>query len=502
MDYRNILITHLLSNQNIDNIVNIIINNYKISQKAIPKCINIISNYFNKYVDNLERYPVNDIELYDAINFLNKKCYDDFVIYLSNKYPNMNLLRQNIDKNNIQINNSQDDEIIILNEEEKNKLLEKYGLIKNVSNDFSYLTNPIILQMLQLIINQNNHPKKEDYIVIDSILDAEEAEKLLKSYNMLDKIKITHDEKIEEIKEDEIKLDIKLTKDSLPLADKKIKQLLAKKEKYLNDSKMIQEIDEEIQKVITSVKELKNELEKEAHENEDKMKGMKMNVSKENNDDNIEYLDLEFDPMNDPNDLKNIIIKFKVDRKIVDITLINYYLPFNRNNVTRLNNKFVIYFNNKVHKINIVPGNYEINTLLDYIKNQLTFLDFNISENKLITIKNTMNMPFDMLIENDSIFPILGFVEKNDLYKEKIFYSASKAYNMDCNKEVYFLLSGTSMEPLLMEFDKKITLNKSLKKSHSGVIIKQLVLRFTNSIEQYYDFISTFNMCLKITYLK
>ena len=426
MDYRNILITHLLSDQNIDNIVNTIINNYKISQKAIPKCINIISNYFNKYVDNLERYPANDIELYDAINFLNKKCYDDFVIYLSNKYPNINLLRQNvIDKNNVQIDNSQEVEMIVLNEEEKNKLLEKYGLIKNISNDFSYLTNPMILQMLQLIINQYNQPKKEDYIVIDNIIDAEEAEKILKSYNMLDKIKIVNDEKIEEIKEDEIKLDTKLTKDMLPLADKKIKQLIAKKEKYLNDSNMIQEIDEEIQKVIIAVTKLKNNLLSQESELSDlELFDEKLNV--------IEYLikKIKINPETKNNNGDTILhnacasenVNINIIKYLIKEVKINPEIKNNNGNTSlhcasKIGNLDVVKY--LIEEVNINPEikNNNGDTILHYVsKNKnLDIVKYLIEEVKINPeIKNNNgNTPLHQAVLKYNSIKIVKYLVKN-----------------------------------------------------------------------------------------
>jgi len=93
MDHKIILQTHLLSKTNIDLLVDLILKNFKISQKAITKCINIITGNLTKYLNNLERYPKNNNELIEAIKFLNKKCFDDFTTYLSTKYPNMNLLR-------------------------------------------------------------------------------------------------------------------------------------------------------------------------------------------------------------------------------------------------------------------------------------------------------------------------------------------------------------------------------------------------------------------------
>ena len=93
MDYKNILYSQLLSQTNINFLVNTILSNFKISNKAINKCVNIITNNLVKYLENIDRYPENNDELIEAINFLNKKCFEDFTTYLSTKYPNINLLR-------------------------------------------------------------------------------------------------------------------------------------------------------------------------------------------------------------------------------------------------------------------------------------------------------------------------------------------------------------------------------------------------------------------------
>lgn len=104
MDYKNALRAQLLSKTNIDFIVNNILMNFKISNKAVNKCINIITNNLLKYLDNLDKYPENNNQLIEAITFLNKKCYDDFTIYLYTKYPNVDLVR-NSKQNDQQINN-------------------------------------------------------------------------------------------------------------------------------------------------------------------------------------------------------------------------------------------------------------------------------------------------------------------------------------------------------------------------------------------------------------
>src|SRR5579872_2777599 len=89
----NILKSQLLSKSNIDYLLNLILSNFRLSPKAVSKCTHIIESNFNRYLNNLERFPSNNSELIDAIKFLNKKCFDDFTVYLTNKHPNTNLYR-------------------------------------------------------------------------------------------------------------------------------------------------------------------------------------------------------------------------------------------------------------------------------------------------------------------------------------------------------------------------------------------------------------------------
>lgn len=530
MNYQNILKLQLLSPNNINFLVNTILTNFKISQKAINKCTNIVTNNLNKYLDNISRYPENDDELIEAINFLNKKCFEEFIDYLSTKYPNKNLLRN--DYSNL-INSPPEskipvENIIILSEEEKNNLLktyEKKEVKKNPSEDFlSYLTNPQILQMFSMMINNMNSkkdiPKENKQYVIDDILDEDQVKALLNKTNKPEisipiespkpdvlktapKIEVPKIEAPKSESTDLINLS-ELTIEKLPLVEKKLKSLVQQKNEFLqqDNKEMVEKIDKEKELIISSVQNFKKDLEKKAKESEDKINSISISKRFDATAKNVEILDLKFDPTNDYNDLKNIVIGFKTDQKITDITLVDYYLPFNANNVTRFNNKFTVYFNNRVNRIMIPPGKYEIVTLLDYIKNQANYLDFTVNENKIITIKNNLNLKFDLMIANDTIFHLLGFTEKLDNYKEKLFYSASKQYDVHSNEKVYFNISGTAMDPIEMEFDKDIPLNKSLKRAKNGVLMKQMVLNFNNILGQYYDFILPFKMCFKISYLE
>ena len=88
------------------------------------------------------------------------------------------------------------------------------------------------------------------------------------------------------------------------------------------------------------------------------------------------------------------------------------------------------------------------------------------------------------------------------IYKGCVFYSASKPYNLESNKKVIFSLAGTSAEPINLEFDNKIYINKSLKKYRNGMDLKKIKINLHNSLDQCYDFIKPFYMEFKIIYQK
>ncbi|MEM0354076.1 MAG: hypothetical protein QXW79_00705 [Thermoplasmata archaeon] len=629
MDYKQILCNELLSKKNIDYLVGMILQNFKISKKAIPKCINIITTNLSKYLHHIDRFPENIDEVIQALCFLNKKCFEDFANYLSNKYPNVNLLREK--KSPHLIGTNEPAKIIILNgttEPPKNPLYSQNiaSLLSNVlipsentalfdntmhpkniasalfedamhpkntamlPNSANYellafLANPLFLQLYNLFNNsihtlQNNNLENfssqnsgrinQPDIIFDEILEPSQVQELIKKIiedrvnssksrepenrgknkRTSEKISLISDDLIlksedimddndeivesalretesnndEKSEDDEIgKFDLtkNVSKETLPMIEKRVSEIISLRNKYLeeNNREMVDKIDKERDKIIEAVRIYKEKLEAEMRKNEGNMKY----ISKLQNDDNlslklesfrsekvkpestkedhIEILDLMFDP-NECNDLKNIVIKVRSEKKIVDITLVSYYLPFNPNNVTKFNNKFSIYFNDRINQIVLQPGKYNIQTLIDYIRGQINFLDFSTNENNIITIKNKMETKFDLMVGDDTIFPLLGFVDKIDNYKDKLFYSASQPYNMECNEKIYFSLAGSTMEPLLLEFDKNVTLNKTIKKSNAGVRMKQLILKFTNSLGQYYEFVAPFKICFRITYAK
>ena len=493
MDYKHMLCETMLSQSNIDYVMQLVIENYKINNKAISQCKLIITEYIKKLLLALKNYPTNDNELIYAVKYLNEACYNEFIEYLTNKYPNIDIRKnktKHIEPQKMEIL----DNLIILNEQEKNDLIasdQKKSILK--------LLNPITIQLFSNIINS----KKKVDVTFDGIYDEEYVNN---NFFGVKPDVINQDVNpiiITEVNTNTIipELDISkgLTVDMLPLVENRISKLVEQKNNYIDEGKLddINDIDTEKTKLIESVIEYKKTLDKSVKETKNKLN---MTIDKKNIDDNIEDLDLQLDPTNDFNDLKNIIIKSKTDCKIVEINLISYYLPSNNNNVTRLNNKFSVFFNGKVSKILIPTMKYEIETLCNYISNQVTFLDIIINEDKTITITNKMNLKFDLLTDDDTVFSILGFTKKASDLKNAVSYTGDKPYNIETNK-VFFSLSGTPMEPMEMTFDENITVNKILRKTKNGVSIRQLKLNFMDINEQFYDFIKPFNIRLQITYL-
>lgn len=475
MDNKNKLLINLLSKKNINLLSSYLITKHKINKKSEKKCQTIIITYLSQYINNLDELPKNDDELTIAIDYLNKKCIKDFDIYIQNKYP---------PKNNI----------IILSESEKDELVNNIGIIEspikeNNINILPYLQDPLFINIFETIVKPQIEERK-NMIVFDEIITEEHA-------NML--ISNTYSEN------NTISKDIneKNTIDNIIKINSEITELQKEKDKYQkeNNIEMIEKIDNEQKKYIETITKLKDNLEMETEKTEDKIKKLSVNkIANDLSSDKLDYLDLEIDPTNDYNDMKNIHIVCKVDNKINIITLVSYFVPFNKNNIFRFNNSLKVYYDNQVHNIIVEPDKYDTNQLIAYLGNKLTFLIFNVKD-EFLSIKTIDDALFDLLIDDYSILKLLGFNENINSYKNKNNYSASEKINLNVNQQVLFSLSSAACDPINLEFDKPVTINKVLKKSSSGITLKKLILNFKTLYDYYYDFTKPFKICLKISYL-
>lgn len=233
-------------------------------------------------------------------------------------------------------------------------------------------------------------------------------------------------------------------------------------------------------------------------------------------DDKIVTIKIQVDPnvAGSLTELKNIVVsqdalsmtssdssKPRASGKISTITLHSYNVPKNEYNITRLNNKFHIFFNENLNRISIPPGKYDIKAIVAYLKNQASYLALSIDDDGIVTIKNTMSLKFDLMLGSDSIFPMLGFTETSDTYRDSLVYTGKQKHNMTANDTIMFSLSGTSMDPMPLESDKEMIVNKVLKKSKAGIMPKQLTINFTDALDQQYDFTKPYCLSLQLEYL-
>jgi len=540
MDYKKILIDMLMSDSNINHMVNMVLNNYKINKKVSDKCANFIKTKLKYYSNNIDRYPENKIELTQALSYLNKKCYEDFEKYLTEKYPNQNLKRehltnipqqqsQTVKHEVINDNNKTTNEypgMIIIDEDEAKELIKKSS--KNrINEDFlQYLANPAVIQSLCSILSHINHLSQIKNIKIDEILTEEQVKKILdnESKKSTDKnsVKVVKQNAeilpivpIKENIDDSITEDVKEIDDIYANKTKKednkntitfsgdisiidndmlikikdhIEHLIFMKNdcSNANNSELLQKIENEQKRLINVISEHKNKMVKTIEETQKKIETMKIESS---NDDEYENLHIEIDPLNNYEDMKKIIIKLNNNdnKRLSEIILVSYHIHSNEDNITRFNNTFVINHNDNIEKYFIPTGNYDLDTLLRIIENKVMYLKFSEFNGK-IKVVNKYDLPFDLDISNDSIFSILGFVGNASKYKGEKEYTASRTYALDSNKKATLSI-GMSTDPIELQFDEKVEVNKVIKKfKGNGVSCNQIRLSFLNSIEQYYDF--------------
>lgn len=210
---------------------------------------------------------------------------------------------------------------------------------------------------------------------------------------------------------------------------------------------------------------------------------------------NINDLNLEIDPKNNPNDQKNIIIDIKTEKKITKITLISYYLPENKNIINNFNCNIAVLILGEMININLEHGIYDMNEILTKLKLLIPKLNFTMNNNRVTISSEDI---FEFFFNDNSIFSLLGFT-KNKYEKAKK-YKAEKIINIETPK-CFFQLASTPMEPLEMTLNENIECNKILRQINQGINTKKLILKFTSNYGYYYDFIDIFKIRLHIDYL-
>ncbi len=162
----------LISDENIDFLVDIIYQNFKLKSKSLSKCRILCSKFIEKYLREMDNIEPDDENIF--ISEINQQCINEFTEYMRNKYPNVEIYRTvNQDPE------PEKPEMVIISEEEKERILMEYGPKKNnVDNFLELLADNAFLVMMKQIICTNNElvNTRQKY---DDILDSKSANELI-----------------------------------------------------------------------------------------------------------------------------------------------------------------------------------------------------------------------------------------------------------------------------------------------------------------------------------
>lgn len=520
--------SHILSDHNVSLITNAVINKFRINSNAISKCADIIKKIFSSYLSQIINQPTSVTELNETVQHLNNLCFDDFSKYLESKYPNTDIIRnpdlgkpvhqiQTIYQHNKPIEPTVisditiDDfsptdgyELIIMNEEEKNKLLLFHNIDPNMDdsskrNFANIISNPAIVQIFSMYMS------KHDNIQFDEIIDGDKLNDILKKTVPTKKVspKIIQDKDDSEEELIDIDLD-NLDNRSLEILEKRAKDIVKLKRIYIKEKNVekIKEIMEEQNQIINAINSQKIKTELITSDLENKLQTFLTNCNKIS--DNVEELNLSFDPTGNYKDLENITINMEQDRKVKSISLVKYYVPYNSNNINRFNNRFSIRIDKKIIETYIPPGNYEIDSLFEFISGKISAIKFTIDKkSKNVIITNIMNNELELLVDlPHTVFPVLGFTENNTNYRDCSTYVATTKYNLGANDKLYICIGGSSKDPQQIILNEKTTLAKPhiLKETSNGICMKKFNILLFDAMNVIYDITDVFELSLRITY--
>lgn len=317
------------------------------------------------------------------------------------------------------------------------------------------------------------------------------------------------DPKVESDVEENAEVDIgvksydlsKLNSRTLPLVDNRVKvlKMCIDQAKNDKDEATLSLLQKEYTEILSALNKYRDKLSTISVRAENKIKNLEHEIVSRTQDENSDFHDLSIRPEADFQSLKKIIITFKTERLISEILLVSYHLPRNGFNVCRNNSNFRIYHKQGgVQLLTFEFGNYTLAEIFRHITEKFPFLQLE-TQNDCVKISHRQGQKFDLMIENDTIFAMLGF--RSQGYRNADSYLANQPYNLSPNEKIYFSLAGTTMDPMALSFDEKICANQILKSSSTGLNLRQIHLLFHNDVEQCYDFSMPASICLKTTYL-
>jgi hypothetical protein len=428
----------------------------------------------------------------------------------------------------------------IINRSQVSQLLRENNMLKsnNLSTEFlKLLADPEVLTMFMTMVNKiNSHKPVEDKKSFTKIIDAKQLQELLnppvvqsktrqikkaqkkpilppppessESESSSSESESESDSESDSDEETNDEIFVPSTKKydprninskNLEEIHSRIKHLTHLRSIYLkkDDRETVKKINEEKAELLKIIIALKDQATAQIAASQAKIDC----VNKSDDDADSEIMDLRIDPMDNKDNLLHINYLLP-PRKIKEISLHEYYLPHNPNNITRFNNRFLTKLNGGVSRIKVPEGFYEIDVLLSYLGSSVGYLEFMINKDKTISIKSKCDIPFDIMIDDYTFMDILGFTESAQTYQGSTIYHGTKPYDITVPKTVIFSTNGTDQGPFTLETDQRIHLKEPLviRKHNRGVSIKNLQIVLKTPSGRIYDFIMPLQMCFHISY--
>lgn len=422
------LSSYLLSNQNIQDIVDMLDCTIYISPESLHACKQVIKDNLTSYLTRLANMPQTEKQFIHTVSFLNKKCYDEIVSFIEKNYPGKSIFKQDI-------------EIIMTRQE-----FEQY-LKTRVCHDtvLKTLTDPVVLLYLKTMMDELNAKADETE---GEIIDIHQLQAMLGSKQTYQKASI----------------------DTSNMTPETISKIQSRIEELSKMTQTDQVIAEKTELIAALVKHQKASIPKPT---------IITNVNEKQHD-----IDVMITPKNEE-ELRSISFRIGTEKKVVRVQLISYFIPKADYNVSSLTNKILVCYNGELVSHTIPPGNYTIDQLTTIIGDLMPFLKISVSDKVTVSA----NSKFEILVQENSLWPLLGFEPAN--YSRKMSYQAKAPYVLDINESAFICLDRSNIDPVLVSLDEQITLDNpiTLKQTSQPIQLKDITVKIVDKLGQSYDLI-------------
>lgn len=426
------LTTYLLSDQNIQDLTDMLDCTIYISPESLQACKKVIKENLANYITRLANLPQTEKQFIHTVSFLNKKCYEEIISFIEKSCPGKNIFKQETE--------------IIMSKQE----FEQY-LKTRINHDtvLKALTDPAVLLYLKTMIENLNEKADESD---GEIIDIHQLQAMLNKRNP---------EPQNTYQPAQIDLSNMNTQTIMKIQSR-IEQLAQMPQSDL--------VTEEKTKLITALVNYQKAQ-------------TTVSVAPEIVDGKYD-IDVMITPKTE-DDLKSITFQIGVDRKVVNVQLISYFIPKTEYNVTNLTNTFMVCYNGELIKHSIEPGKYTMDQLIGKIQTLMPFLTVSVSDKVTVSTGSK----FEILVQDNSAWPLLGFESAN--YSRKTTYTAKDSYCMDLNESAYIGLDRSNIDPVLITLGEHITLDKPaiLKQTSKPMPLKEITIKVVDKLSQYYDLI-------------